>query len=403
MAKKSSTAQSSGLEEQKKTALDLWKNHIQFRSFTQEVSDYAIFIVDTKGTVINWNVGAERIKGYRADEIIGRNMECFYTHEDQESGVPLQLLQKAAAEGRVENEAWRVRKDGSRFWADVFITAVHDEDGNLVGFTKITRDMTERKKMEQELLSSKEELEAANAKLTAYFKNLEAANKELEEFAFIASHDLQEPIRKILTFSKLVISEHAPGLDEAGIVYLERVQGAAARMQELLEALLRYSRLTSKAEPFSECKLSDAANEVVSDLTMLINRTGGKVELSELPVIQGDPPQIRQLFQNLIANALKFHKDDVPPVVKVYSKPIENVFCQISVEDNGIGFDPEYAEKIFFPFQRLHGRSSKYEGTGMGLAICRKVVERHGGSITAKSELGKGSIFIVSLPCKQSA
>ncbi len=403
MAKKSSTAQSSGLEEQKECAPDLWKNHIQFRSFTQEIRDYAIFIVDTKGTVINWNVGAERIKGYRADEIIGRNMECFYTPEDRALGLPLQLLQKAAAEGRMENEGWRVRKDGSRFWGDVFITAVHGEDGNLIGFTKITRDMTERKKMEQELRASKEELEAANAELTGYSKKLQAANTELQEFAFIASHDLQEPIRKVLTFSKMVMSEHAHGLGEAGIVYLERVQGAAARMQELLEALLRYSRLTSKAEPFSECKLSDAANEVVSDLTMLINRTGGKVELSELPVIQGDPPQIRQLFQNLIANALKFHKDNIPPVVKVYSKPTENGFCQIAVEDNGIGFDPEYAEKIFFPFQRLHGRSSKYEGTGMGLAICRKVVERHGGSITAKSELGKGSIFIVSLPCNQSA
>jgi signal transduction histidine kinase len=172
-------------------------------------------------------------------------------------------------------------------------------------------------------------------------------------------------------------------------------------MQELLLALLQYSRVTTKPEPLKEFNLTAAVEDVTGDLSLLARRTGGKVEISELPVIQAYTAQIRQLFQNLISNALKFHKDNVPPVVKVYALPVDPGSCSIVVEDNGIGFEEEFAERIFAPFQRLHGRSSPFEGTGMGLAICRKIVERHGGSIIARSVPEKGSTFIVTLPRKQ--
>ena len=172
---------------------------------------------------------------------------------------------------------------------------------------------------------------------------------------------------------------------------------ATERMQSLLAGLLDYSRVTTASEPFKEVDLSDVIGEVLSDLEVRILKTGGKLNIGDLPVIQADPTQMRQLFQNLIGNALKFHKPGEKPMVQVRSASNSDSGCQIIVEDNGIGFDEQYLDKIFAPFQRLHARS-EYEGTGMGLAICKKIVERHGGSITAKSAPGAGSKFIVTLP-----
>jgi light-regulated signal transduction histidine kinase (bacteriophytochrome) len=231
---------------------------------------------------------------------------------------------------------------------------------------------------------------------------LERSNRELQDFAFVASHDLQEPLRKIRTFSNLVMKEAENVLDETSSDYLKRVQRATLRLQELLRALLKYSRVSTQPKPFSKCNLRQAVEEVVGELDLTILRSRGKVEIGDLPVVQADTAQIRQLFQNLLINALKFRKDGVPPLVKVYALPAGKDTCRIAVEDNGIGFDDEFATKIFIPFQRVHGRSSKYEGPGMGLAICRKIVERHGGSIIAQSEPGKGATFIISLPCKQT-
>ncbi len=176
---------------------------------------------------------------------------------------------------------------------------------------------------------------------------------------------------------------------------------ATERMQSLLAGLLDYSRVATASEPFEEVDLSDLIGEVISDLEVRIVKTGGEVHFGDLPVISADPTQMRQLFQNLIGNALKFHKPGEKPMVQVRSVSHTDSGCQIIVEDNGIGFEEQYLEKIFAPFQRLHGRS-EYEGTGMGLAICRKIVERHGGSIRAQSEPGKGSTFMIRLPAKQT-
>lgn len=244
------------------------------------------------------------------------------------------------------------------------------------------------------------ELAEANAKLKAYASRLEAANQELQEFAFVASHDLQEPLRKIQTFGDLICAKYEALLDEPGRDYLARVRSAAVRMSALLDALLSYSRVTSRITPFMPTDLTLCAREAASDLEVLISRTGGIVEIGKLPIAEVDPAQLRQLFQNLMANALKY-KGDKTPRVKVYGESCLNGAFRIIVEDNGIGFDEQYLPKIFQPFQRLHGRNSPYAGTGMGLAICRKIAERHGGSITARSAPGKGSAFIVTLPRKQ--
>jgi signal transduction histidine kinase len=187
-------------------------------------------------------------------------------------------------------------------------------------------------------------------------------------------------------------------IGEQGQDYLKRMLDATQRMQSLLTALLEYSRLSTRVDPFVEVDLKKTIHDVLSDLEIRIEKTGGEVRVPDFPTIQADPTQMRQLFQNLIGNGLKFHKEGVRPVVEVASTVVDDRTVRIIVKDNGIGFDERFLDKIFAPFQRLHGRSSQYKGTGMGLAICKKIVERHGGSITAGSTPGEGSTFIITLP-----
>ncbi|MGO9414871.1 MAG: sensor histidine kinase, partial [Syntrophobacteraceae bacterium] len=224
----------------------------------------------------------------------------------------------------------------------------------------------------------------------------EQSNQALQDFASIAAHDMKEPLRKVIAFGNMLRQKYEDPLGETGNDYLNRMLGATERMQSLLAGLLDYSRVTTASKPFKEVDLSDIIGKVVSDLEVRIVKTGGEVHIGILPVISADPTQMRQLFQNLIGNALKFHKPGEKPTVRVSSECNEDSGCEIVVEDNGTGFDEQYREKIFAPFQRFHARS-EYEGTGMGLAICKKIVERHGGSITAKSTPGAGSQFIVTL------
>lgn len=242
-------------------------------------------------------------------------------------------------------------------------------------------------------------------------QELTRSNQELQEFASIASHDLQEPLRKISAFSYQLKTKFSEVLPAQGRDYLERMENAGQRMQTLIDDLLILSRVTTKAQPFVRVNLNQVTQEVLSDLEVRIQQTGARVEVSNLPTIDADPLQMRQLLQNLIGNALKFHRQEEPRLVKIYSQhphdgddPAKNSSavecCQIIVEDNGIGFEQKYLERIFNAFQRLHGRSA-YEGTGIGLAICRKIAERHGGSITATSTLGQGAKFIVTLPLEQ--
>jgi signal transduction histidine kinase len=254
------------------------------------------------------------------------------------------------------------------------------------------------------------EMKRSNEELQSYAQRLERSNKELQDFASVASHDLQEPLRKIQAFSDRLRSRAIDSLEPQARDYLDRIQNAASRMQTLINDLLTYARVATKGQPFIPTDLCTVTNEVISDLEVRIEQVQGKVEIGPLPRLDADPLQLRQLMQNLIGNALKYKRPDVPPIVKVSeiqptilsaaspdATPRE--FCQIVVQDNGIGFDQIYAEKIFTIFQRLHGRT-EYEGTGVGLAVCRKIVERHGGTITATGTPGQGSTFTVTLPIR---
>ena len=253
-------------------------------------------------------------------------------------------------------------------------------------------------------------VEERTAELNASTEALMRSNRELEQFASVASHDLQEPLRKIQAFGDRLQDRFGDQLTEQGKDYLDRILSSASRMRRLIDDLLSFSRVASKAQPFVLTDLGTILTEVVSDLEGRLQQTEGHVEVGELPALEADPMQMQQLFQNLIANGLKFNRPGVPPVVRVQGRistesvnmggevPVRMV--EITVQDNGIGFEEIYLDRIFNVFQRLHGRN-EYEGTGMGLAISRKIVERHGGTITAKSKLGEGAIFVVHLPLQQ--
>jgi PAS domain S-box-containing protein len=250
----------------------------------------------------------------------------------------------------------------------------------------------------------------AEGRAQAAAVELGRSNEELEKFAYVASHDLQEPLRKIQAFGDRLVKKYRDPLGPEGQEYVDRMKAAATRMRTLIDDLLTFSRVTTKAQPFDRVDLGAIVGDVLSDLEVQVTRTGGTVEVGPLPTVEADPLQMRQLFQNLIGNALKFHKPDLPPRVTVQATPWGAVSdgtdpppagdgYRILVADNGIGFDPAYAERVFELFQRLHGRA-EYEGTGIGLAICRKIVQRHGGTILARGQPGEGTAFVIDLPAK---
>jgi signal transduction histidine kinase len=278
--------------------------------------------------------------------------------------------------------------------------------GGDVLFLRVVSLTAERDAAEQKLRQANAVLETRVAERTAELnkslKLLERSNLELQDFAYITSHDLQEPLRKIQAFGGRLSDRYADQLNDEGRMFVERMNASAARMQRMINDLLDYSRLTSRAHQFERVALNEVVREVISDLEVRINETGGKVEVADLPEVMADPLQMRQLMQNLIANALKFHRPGVPPVVKVGANgsgcgAAEAGRVVLHVEDNGIGFDEKYVNRIFVPFQRLHSKDT-YEGSGIGLAVCRKIADRHGGEIQARSTPGQGSCFIITLP-----
>jgi light-regulated signal transduction histidine kinase (bacteriophytochrome) len=273
--------------------------------------------------------------------------------------------------------------------------------GSIVIFTLIGVAIGRVEQLNRLLRQELEARKIAEQALESRTQQLARSNKELEQFAYIASHDLQEPLRKISAFGSRLASKYTEVLGDQGVDYLTRMQNAAVRMQSLIDGLLAYSRITTKAQPFSNVDLSIVVGEVLGDLETKIKDTGALVRCDAAVTIEADSLQMRQLFQNLIGNALKYHAAGVAPIVDVRASSHRNE-CTLTVTDNGIGFEQKYAEQIFGVFTRLHGRSSEYEGSGIGLSVCRKIVDRHGGTIAAISEPGKGTVFTVRLALKQS-
>ncbi|MFC4440466.1 MULTISPECIES: PAS domain S-box protein [Natrialbaceae] len=599
----------------------------QFRAFVSAVQDYAIFLLDPDGNIASWNDGAKRIKGYSRDEILGEHFSAFYTDEDIANGVPEQNLEGAVTAGQIEDEGWRVQADGSRFWANVTITAIQDDEGELQGFTKVTRDMTERREYEQQLEVQAERLERqrddlkeelddvfervddafyaldeelqfeyvndhaemyfdtpagellgrtpweaidvdeddplfekyetaletqepmsferyseplgiweivrvypSESGLSVYFRDiterkerewqlerthdlleraeriadlggweidpdthevfwtehlfdiigfssdeepplvdaldvyhdedrpivesaleeafehgesfdiesrfetpsgevrwlrvigdpdvedgnvvslrgavqditerkererkLQESNDRLEQFAYAASHDLQEPLRMVSSYLQLLENRYTDELDEDGEEFIEFAVDGAERMREMINGLLEYSRVETQGEPFEPVDLNAVLEDVLADLQFQIQEHDAEITIEELPMIKGDVSQLRQLFQNLLENAIEYSGDESPRVDVSATRSGDK--WTVSVTDEGIGIDPEDQERIFEVFQRLH-TEDEHVGTGIGLALCKRIVERHGVEIGVDSTLGEGATFWFTL------
>ncbi len=359
-----------------------------------------IAILDPQHRIVRANREMALRIGVTPEECVGRLChECIHGSRD----VPVFCPHgRTMADGQEHIAEVHEETLGGDFL--VSTTPLRDEQGNILGTVHVARDITGRKRMEEELRRSRDELDARvrerTADLARAVARLELNNQELQEFAFVASHDLHEPLRKIQGFCDLVLRSNGDRVDGKGKDYLFRMQKAANRMQQLLQDLLSYSRVITQPEPFRETDLKTVAMEAAEVFELKLRAAKGTIEISEMPVIEADPSQMARLFQNLIGNSVKYHGPE-NPLVRIYGEK-DKSSCRIFVEDNGIGFEEKYLDRIFSPFQRLHGRD-EYPGTGMGLAICRKIVERHGGSITANSTPGRGSTFIVTLPIAQKA
>lgn len=370
-----------------------------FRLVVSSTHDYAIFALDTKGRISSWNPGAERILGYSEQEIIGQATSLLFTEEDQANGVAEVLLDQALKDGRAVDERWHVRKDNSTFWASDYIIALRDNEGALRGFARIMRDMTEQKKVEEAIRQLNEELERRVQQRTAA---LQESHEQMEAFTYTVAHDLRAPLRAMQGFSQALAEDYESQLDSPGCDYLRRINGAAQRMDALIQDLLAYSRLTRSGFRFELVNIETVLNPVLDALAGEIKSKQAEVAVQRpLPQVHAHPATLEHILSNLLANALKFVAKNSRPKIRVYTE-MRDSFVRLWVEDNGIGISPEHQERIFRVFERLHGPEA-YPGTGIGLAMVKKGTERMGGQAGVESQVGQGSRFWIELPASQNA
>lgn len=363
------------------------ESDIFFQTILDAASD-AIVSMDESQRIIIFNKEAESVFGYKADEVMGKPLdillpERFRSHHGEHVRIfALENVTRRRLNERME--ALGRRKNGEEFPAEIAISKF-SRDGKFI-FTAILRDITERRKTETDL--------------KRYAEELKKSNQELGDFAFVASHDLQEPMRKIIAFADRLTHYDGVGMDERGRDYLRRIQNAASRMRERLDNLFEYSLVASGSREFQPVDLNRSVSEALLELDVSADGTGGLMEIRKLPQVEGDEFHMRQLFKNVLSNAVKFRKQERPFNVVVSARMGEEGFWQIFVEDNGLGFEQKHSKLIFKPFERLHG--DEFPGNGMGLTICNKIVSRLGGAITAKSAPNQGTTIIIALPEKQS-
>ena len=484
----------------------LRESEAQFALLADEVRDHAIYLLDREGRIRTWNAGCERLKGYRAEEVLGRHVGLFYPREALDRGRPHDLLATATREGHVEDEGWRVRRDGSRFWANVVITALHDRFGQVRGFAKITRDMSERRAREQEREALIEALNLRLRELDCMYRvanlvvhetrpealleatarllpqglrdgdsasahvvyrgraypsdappcparliapihvggeavgevrvgtdgdgiadedraladsvaamlgdaiahheragELARYTEDLEAFSYSVSHDLRTPLRAIAGFSRVLLENLGDTLSGKERDYLERIDAAARRMSRMIDELLSFSRVARGAVERQPVDVSRLAEEAVASRREAEPEREVEIDIAPGLVVQGDPELLRHVVQNLVDNAWKYSAETASPRIEVGRLDRgHDGFEGFYVRDNGIGFDMQYADKLFRTFERLHGRD-RYPGTGIGLAIVRRIVERHDGRVGAEGEPGRGATFRIELPATQES
>ena len=346
----------------------------RFRLMVASVKDYAIIMLDPQGHIVSWNAGAERIKGWTAEEITGKSFNLFYPPEDIQAGKTVRELKEAAETGTFEDYGWRVRKDGTRFWANVVITALRDASGTLRGYSKVTRDITDRKKSDEALRK---------------------ALDEMETFSYSVSHDLRAPLRSMDGFSEELLEQYQDQLDARGKDYLNRIRQSAQRMAKLIDDLLNLSRLGRAKINKVPVDLSDLAYRTAADLQKADPQR--KVEMVIAPgmTARADPALMRVVLENLIGNAWKYTSRHAAARIEVGVEHKEGTATWF-VRDDGAGFDMKYQPKLFGAFQRLHGESD-FPGNGIGLASVKRIIQRHGGEVAASGAVEQGSTFTFTL------
>ena len=340
----------------------------------------AIISKDQHGVILSWNPAAEELYGYTAAEAVGRHISFIVPPKLRAGELEGIMARLRTFKGTQRVETERLTKKGERIEVEVRISPLRNSRGELLGASSIAHDIGERKRIEREFARWRDELAKSNA--------------ELERFAYVASHDLQEPLRMIASYVQLIAQRYRSRLDSDADEFIAYAVDGAHRMKTMIADLLKYSR-TGRGDDFEMINSRAALDLALANLQYAIGETGAMVTCDEMPRVRGIAPQIAELFQNLIGNALKFHADQ-PPRIHVSARRLESAW-EFSVTDNGIGIAPEYQEKIFEIFRRLHGRE-KYHGTGIGLTVCRKIVVHHGGRISVESREGRGATFRFTLP-----
>ena len=329
-----------------------------------ELTDFAVFLISPTGEITSWNPGVERLLQYSQEDWIGCHFETIFTAEDRATNRPALEMARALREGRAPDIRWHQKQDGSRLYVDGTLVALKGSEGELLGFSKVMRDITIRKHAEDE----RERL----------LTELARSNDELSLFAHVAAHDLRSPLRTIKSHTQILQRVLHDQLDQQTRSVMDRIQEGAGRMGQLIDALLHFAQLGHGQLEFCAVPMNTVVCDALVNLELLIQETGAEIQYEKLPTVWGDALQLLQLVQNLIGNAIKYCRPGVQPAV-VLTAQREDARWNFTVKDNGEGISPQYRENIFEPFKRLH--SSDVPGTGMGLALCKKIVERHGGRI----------------------
>jgi PAS domain S-box-containing protein len=382
--------------DRRRTEEALREGREQFELLMGGINDYAIIFLDPEGTITGWNVGAERIKGYSSVEAIGMPYARFFVAEELSSEEKAgRLLAEAARTGSVRDQGWRVRKDGSRFWADVLLAARRQPNGKLRGFVKITRDLTERHEAEEKLKLLNENLEQVVEKRTA---ELQTMVDDLKSFNHTVAHDLRAPLRVSIALSQVLLEEYEDkALDADGRDYLKRILNSGRRMDQLIQDLLAYAEISRRDLVLREIDLPSLLKETLTEMAGETEARHAVISQGKLPKsAKGDAVTIKHILTNLILNGIKFSRQGAHPQLRIAGED-RGRFVRLWVEDNGIGVAPENHDKIFRIFERLHTQE-EYPGTGIGLAIVSRSVERLGGRVGVVSELGHGSRFWFELP-----
>jgi len=375
----------------------------RLRLFIESVTDYAIYMLDPSGVVVQWDIGAERLMRYGADDAVGRHFSDFFTEEDRRNGVPEVALKIASLEGRYEADGWVVRKDRTGFWASGVIQPITDEDGRPIGYANIVRDFTPRWLEQQALRQAKDEAESAafraaqlSTEVQATNEELKAANNKLLRFTSIVAHDLRAPLQRVETFTRLLHDDYGSAFDEGANDIMQRIESGVARIRLMLVSLLDYSKRSGGSLQGKTAPLSAVIEAAIQDANVDPAFDNISVRIDGVGEVIGDPLLLGHVLQNLIGNSIKFRRLDHRLAIVIEASRTAAGEVLVSVTDNGIGVEPKYADRVFEMFYRLHDED-EYDGVGIGLAVCEKVIQDHGGRIWLDRDYRDGARILFTL------